>query len=1028
MTTQSTPEYGDSTITSQFSDWEDPKVFRRNKERARCSGIPFPTGDTASVARPDASARYHSLDGQWKFRWNASPNGDACDFHSPEYDVDAWDSITVPGTWELQGHGVPIYTNVIYPFPADPPAVPQVDNPVGMYRAEFHIPEDWSGQRVSVVFEGVSSCFTLWINGVEIGYSQDSRTPAEFDITEHLKSGANVLAARVQRWCDGSYLEDQDMWRLSGIFRSVYLYAAPSVHIRDFFLNGTLDANYEDGVLHAEVHLRNASADSLSGHRVRITLSDGSVECGEATVTSETLSANAEATIVATIPITRPKQWSAETPDLYDVTLELFDDDGQPLEAYVTRIGFRTVEIQDGRLLVNGRSIKLKGVNRHEFDPDDGPTVSRESMIRDIRLMKQHNINTVRASHYPNQAIWYALCDEYGLYVIDEANIESHGMGYEPDTTLGNQPEWEAAHVDRVVNMVHRNKNHASIIIWSLGNEAGGGCNFAASAQAIRDIDVTRPLHYEQHNEVTDMDSFMYWKIEALEKHLKDNPKRAVFLCEYSHAMGNSVGNLKEYWDLIDANDNFIGGCIWDWVDQALRKSFDDPRGPESQAAASWKQDWYWAYGGDYGDEPNDGVFCFDGLVQGDRTLNPHIHEVKRVYQYLSLDLIEANPLRVRLHNGYGFVTLADLQMNWRLECDGEMLEGGTLPLPETDPGAAVELDIPAQAVQQDTDDELILTVECVMRDASPWAEANHVVAWEQFVIQESGKLTSAVSNDSFTINETEASVLIEGSGCAYTIDKASGVLSSIWFDGAEVLDAPVRPNFWRVPTNNDQGNDMATALGAWRNAADELLVRSVTCDTSTVRVEFEFSFGELVVEYTAGPQYGLSVKYDLNPKAGAPNLPRVGVQFALSKMFERVEWYGRGPHETYWDRKTSGMIGRYATALKDLATPYLSPQENGNRSDVRWLNLMRDGGTGLSISSSHLLNFSAWPYSQKELEAAKHLHELDCGEAFTVNLDLQQMGVGGDDSWGAPTHTEYTLPAKPYTFEFNLQPYHGTD
>ena len=1025
MTTQSTPEYGDSTIASQFSEWENPQVFRRGKERARCSGIPFPTRKSISLGGPEESSRYQSLDGRWDFLWNSSPNDDVGDFQSPEYEIDSWDSISVPGAWELQGYGVPIYTNVTYPFPADPPAVPHVDNPVGLYRTNFHVSEDWSDKRIFVVFEGVSSCFSLWINGVEIGYSQDSRTPAGFDITAHLKPGANVLAARVQRWCDGSYLEDQDMWRLSGIFRSVYLYAAPAVHIRDFFLNGTLDANYEDGILHAEVHLRNTGTESLSGHRLKITVCDQSVECGEALVTSE-------AVMVTSIPIARPKTWSAETPNLYDVVLELFDEHGQPLEAYSTRIGFRTTEIQDGCLLVNGRSIKLKGVNRHEFDPDDGPTVSRESMIRDIRLMKQHNINTVRASHYPNQSVWYSLCDEYGLYVIDEANIESHGMGYEPDTTLGNQPEWEAAHVDRVVNMVHRNKNHASIIIWSLGNEAGGGCNFAAAAQAIRDLDVTRPLHYEQHNEVTDMDSFMYWKVDALRQHLKDNPKRAVFLCEYSHAMGNSVGNLKEYWDLIHGHENFIGGCIWDWADQSLRKSFDDPRGPQSQAASSWKQDWYWAYGGDYGDEPNDGVFCFNGLVQADRTLNPHIHEVKKVYQYVSMDLVQSAPLRIRLHNGYGFATLADLQLNWRLECNGEIVDAGSLPLPKTDPGTAVELNIPGKAMQQDTDGELILTVECVMGEASAWVDAGHVVAWEQFVIQESRKPANAVPNSSVSIEETESLVSIERSGCAYTIDKASGVLSSVRINGVELLESPMSPNFWRVPTNNDQGNDMATALGAWRNCADELIVRSVTCDHAqsdvSVRVEFEFSLGELVTEYIAGPEGGLTVKYDLKPTSGSPDLPRFGAQFALSKSFEHVEWYGRGPHETYCDRKTGGMIGRHAMALKDLATPYLSPQENGNRSDVRWLKLSRDGGAGLSVASSNVFNFSAWPYSQKELEAANHLHELHCGEAFTVSLDLQQMGVGGDDSWGAPVHTKYMMPAKPYTFQFNLLPYHGTD
>ncbi|MFX1533250.1 MAG: glycoside hydrolase family 2 TIM barrel-domain containing protein, partial [Promethearchaeota archaeon] len=608
----------------ESNDWENPKILGRNKEAAHCTYIPYADTQTALKNDPLQSPFYLSLNGRWKFCWVKKPADHKLDFYKDNFDVSQWVDIIVPGNWELQGFGIPIYTNVIYPFPADPPHIPHDWNPVGSYRRTFTISNSWKDRQVFLHFGGVSSAMYVWLNGEKVGYSQGSKTPAEFNITEYLRKGENVLAVEVYRWCDGSYLEGQDFWKISGIERDVFLFSTPQVHIRDFFVRGDLDDNYIDGMLKVTVNVRNYLPDVSGKHYVHIDLLDTDNKSVFETLTKEANIRNADKiTIHFEQFVKKPAKWSAETPKLYSMLISLSNESGLITEVVSCKVGFRKVEIKDAQLLVNGIPIIIKGVNRHEHDPVTGRTVTEKLMIKDIQLMKQFNINAVRTSHYPNVPRWYELCDKYGLYVVDEANIESHGMGYDPEDTLGNNPDWKEAHLDRTIRMVERDKNHPSIIIWSLGNEAGDGVNFEATYKWIHERDSSRPVQYEQAIEGphTDIVCPMYSRIEQLEEYANKEQNRPLIMCEMLHAMGNSVGNMQDYWDVIEKHKVLQGGFVWDWVDQSFLKVDEDNMR-------------YWAYGGDMGDDIvfNDGNFCINGLVQADRAPHPHLWEVKKVY------------------------------------------------------------------------------------------------------------------------------------------------------------------------------------------------------------------------------------------------------------------------------------------------------------------------------------------------------------------------------------------------------------
>ena len=668
----------DSETKNTTNDWENPAVFGINKEPYHCSLLPYQDAESAIKGTREASKFHQSLNGKWKFHWVGKPADRPMDFFKPEYDVSSWDEIPVPSNWQLQGYGIPIYTNVAYPFPADPPHIPHDYNPVGSYRTSFAVPDGWKGRRVFIHFAGVESAFYLWVNGEKVGYSQGSMTPAEFDITDYVIEGENILAVEVYRWSDGSYLEDQDMWRLSGIFRDVFLFSSPQVHLRDFFARCSLDSEYRDAVLKVTAKIRNHSAENSAGpHSLDVVLLDaegkrvGNKPLAEGRL--EGIEAGAEGVLDLEAEVPNPRKWSSESPYLYTLLLSLKNTAGEVVEVESCSFGFRVVEIKAGQLWVNGVSVLLKGSNRHEHDPYCGRAMPLDRMIQDIELLKRFNFNTVRTSHYPDDPKWYDLCDMYGIYLIDEANLEGHGLGYELDKTLGNKPEWEAAHIDREEAMVERDKNHPSVIIWSMGNESGSGCNFEACARAIRDLDPTRPIHYERMNEVADIDSTMYPHLDDLIAVAQQNTDKPFIMCEYAHAMGNAVGNLKEYWEAIEKYPRLIGGCIWEWADHGL------PLEADVEPDENGERPWFWAYGGDFDDYPNDGCFCMDGLVFPDRRIPPKMWEVKKVYQYVALEPMDILKGEVRVRNKHFFTNLNSFDVAWTLSEDGYVIQEGVL-------------------------------------------------------------------------------------------------------------------------------------------------------------------------------------------------------------------------------------------------------------------------------------------------------------------------------------------------------------
>ncbi len=1016
-------------------DWENPDIVGINKEPGHCTLIPYSDIETALKVDREASRFYRSLNGNWKFYWVRKPADRPVDFYKPGYDISNWDLIPVPSNWQMHGYGIPIYLNVPYPFPPNPPYIPHDYNPVGSYRRRFTIPDEWKERQIFLHFDGVKSAFYVWMNGKNVGYSQDSMTPAEFNITKYLKSGENTLAVEVYRWSDGSYLEDQDMWRLSGIYRNVYLFATPQVHIRDFFVRTDLDESYTDATLMIRPKITSFTDQNLEGWTIEAQLYDPET----APVLSEPLSRTISSIIGEKYPqrdnvkfalleakVGNPQKWSAEFPNLYTLVLTLKNVEGETIEAESCRVGFRKVEIKDGQLFVNGRSIKLFGVNRHEHDPDHGRAIPVSRMIQDIKLLKQHNINAVRTSHYPDDPTWYDLCDQYGIYLIDEANLESHGLkGY-----LSNVAGWHNAFVERAIRMVERDKNHPSVIFWSLGNETGCGPNHAAMSAWIKEYDPTRPIHYEgaAGNPVdypyVDMISRMYARIPQIIR-LATDPidDRPMVLCEYAHAMGNSVGNLKEYWDAIRSHKRLIGGFIWDWADQGLRKK--DPNGKE-----------FWAYGGDFGDKPNDGNFCCNGLVQPDRKPNPSLYEVKKVYQRIHVLPVDILDGKFRIINEYDFLNLDSTDIRCEVSADGRVIQTGTLPKLPLPPGAQRNLQINFNKTNLQPGVEYWIKIIFTLAADTSWARQGHILAWEQFKIPFEVPPAPVVDPNTIpalTLKEDPEKITVSGDDFELTFGKKSGALESFLFNEKQLVASALVPNFWRVPTDNDEGNRMPKRLGAWRNAGPDRTVNTVEARQLTPQVvhitaEASIPVGTNSTYKTIYTVYGngdIIIDSTFTPVGDSlPDLPRFGMQMAVPAQFNKLTWFGRGPHETYWDRKTGAAFGLYSGSVNRLIHRYVRPQENGNRSDVRWMALTDREGVGLVAVGMPTIDVSAWPFTMQDLEKGKHIHEPPQGDTITVNLDYKQMGVGGDDSWGARTHPEYTLPARPYQYRLRLMPY----
>ncbi|WP_430974522.1 glycoside hydrolase family 2 TIM barrel-domain containing protein [Sunxiuqinia rutila] len=1036
------------SCTSKYNDvpfeepnpkpWEDPEIVQINKEAPRAHYIPYTTIEQAVQDEKWESPYLASLNGTWQFHLAQNPDERPYWFFKNDYDTRDWQEIKVPSNWEVEGFDYPIYTNVKYPHAKTPPLIQKNYNPVGSYKRTFKIPSDWTDKEVILHFGAVSSAMNVWVNEQFVGYSEDSKTPAEFNITPLLKSGKNTLAVEIFRWSDASYLEDQDFWRLSGMTRDVFLMARNKQHIQDFSVKAGLDENYNDGHLALQVELANVQAETKNlTLQAELLNGDKSLVSFEQEV--ELSSTGQMLPFEATLP--KVKKWSAEHPNLYLLLIKLQDANGKTLEVLRQDVGFRTVEIKDAQLMVNGVPILVKGVNLHEHHDVTGHVMDKETMLKDIELMKTHNINTVRTSHYPQPELWYKLCNQYGLYVIDEANIESHGMGYGKES-LAKDPIWGKAHMDRTVNMYERDKNQPSIITWSLGNEAGNGGNFMATYKFLKEADPTRPVQYEQAHggENTDINCPMYASIGHMENYAKSNPTKPLIQCEYAHAMGNSVGNLQDYWDVIEKYDVLQGGCIWDWVDQGLLTT--------NEAGET-----YWAYGGDFGPDtvPSDGNFCLNGLVDPDRGIKPHLLEVKKVYQNIGFKAINLQKGIVEIENKYSFTNLSELTISWTITADGQTVKEGKLTNFELTPGAKLQVNLD-YTIDPQPGTEYFLNFSAKTKAQQGLVPANYELAAEQMKLpfEKAAKKMNTAEFPALQVNETDASITINGERFSLEFNKTVGVLSSFKTGETELLKEGPIPNFWRAPIDNDYGNNLHKRSRVWRKAGENRTVSSVKLtqkSTNEVVVNFKFDLnneaGEKIADYNSSyTVYGsgdvvVNNQFKMT-KEELPEIVRMGMNLQMPRQFDQMSWLGRGPHESYWDRKTSAFVGLYSGSVADQLWAYVRPQENGNKTDVRWMTITNKQGVGLLFVGEPLLSVSAHHNIMEDFESPertdgrqaqgvkpvnRHTNDVKERELTSVNVDYKQMGVGGDNSWGAWTHEPYRLTAKSYDYSFRMRP-----
>jgi len=1027
----------DTTNSESRPAWNDINVIRENTEAPRAHFVPY-RGDAAT------NPWMMSLNGQWKFNYASSPGGRPADFFKPDYDVSGWVDTAVPSNWEREGHGYAIYVNVPYPFDIDEPNVPLEENPVGSYRREFDVPDTWQSDEIFLQFGAVSSAFYVWINGEYVGYSEGSKTASEFKVTDHVRPGENTIAVEVYRWSTGSYLEDQDFWSLSGIQRDVSVYARPKIRLRDYFVHAGLDPAYEDGTFNMELIITNDD-DTEAEESLAVEIRDG----------DNIVYANSEDIFLApgdnefevSTDVQDVRTWSAEDPNLYDLTITVGD------ESVSQRIGFRTVEIINGRFMINGKHVRLKGTNLHEHHHDLGHVVDEETMLEDIRLMKAANLNAVRNSHYPHQERWYELTSEHGLYMVDEANIESHGYGYDHDKTLGNKPRWMPHHLDRTQRMVERSKNFPSVVIWSLGNEAGDGVNLGATYNWIKSRDLSRPVQYETEGSIeevgerhSDFHSSMYWRYWDLEQYAQTNNDRPFILIEYAHSMGNSTGNLQEYWNVINRHDILAGGFIWDWVDQGLLE-YDESGTP------------YWTYGGDYGpaDVPSSGNFNFNGVVFPDRRVQPAYWEVKRVYQYVDFVADDLDSGDITVVNHYDFTDLSEFELQWEVTADGSVVQNGVVRdlAINAETAGPVRLQYDTRTLQDGPEHHLNLyLVAPVARGLLP---AGHVYAESQFALPGTSKTLMTRPGIGGQVDESAQGIQLTAGSTEVLIDAETGLISSLKFAGEELLQAPLTPNFWRAPTDNDFGNYMQDWAAAWEQAGRNRSLESLNVvrgnnGIASVAAVYTFaddSGNEIArwgTTYQIGPSGAVRVDNRFEREDKVPVMPRVGMNVELIRDLENVDWFGRGPFENYADRNLAAKVGRYANQVSDHYVPYMRPQENGYKTDVRWLSIS-GRGQGLLVVADELISFSVHhnrladyvppvkiAITSEDGEGARdndervniHVSDIEPRDLISLDIDYGQMGVGGDDSWGKRTLQKYSLGEKIYRYGFTLVPYDG--
>jgi len=1016
--------------------WLDEKRNEENRLPMHASFFVFNSEAEAIKNDWASSANYYSLNGNWKFKWVESPNSLPSNFESSNFDDKGWTDFKVPANWELNGFGYRSYNTSGFEFTylmkdgaPNPPIVPTNYDPTAVYRKEIVLDKSWKEMETILHIGAAKSNLTVWVNGKYVGYGEDSKLPSEFNISQYLTPGKNLIVLKVMRWCDGNYIEDQDMWRLSGITRDCYLVARNKVHLYDFEIIPGLDNAYKNGVLNVNLTLNKRSASPI---KAIFELKDG-----VKTVTSTSINFDTSKVKSFSLPVASPRLWTDETPDLYKAIIKLVNTQGEVLEVIPQLVGFRKIEIKEGKFLVNGKPVLIKGVNRHETDPQTGHVISEEAMIKDIKLMKMFNINAVRTSHYPNSELWLELCDRYGLYVVGEANIESHGLGYDITKTLANKPSWLDAHLMRVSRMVERDKNHPSIVIWSMGNEAGNGYNFYSCYLWMKKRDASRPIQYERA--VADYKTLkwdwnsdivcpMYPSPAGLLSYAKNNPHpdRPFIMCEYAHAMGNSLGNFKDYWDIIRTNKHaFQGGFIWDFVDQCFQK-------------VNAKGDTVYTYGGDY--EPKEAItdwnYAAKGIFYANRTPYPHAWEMKKVYQNIHSSIDRNN--RLKVFNEKFFTSLSNVRLNWEEIVNGEKVQNGKIENLNVSPQDSAIITVPYKTGFKG---EAFLNLTYSLKSPEPLVPQGHIVATEQLKLggqylfdvqlKQNGDIKKEDSGEGTRFSSANLNLLF---------NKEDGFISSYEFKGRKLLNEKYRfrPNFWRAPNDNDFGAQLQDKLKSWKDVGLNPILKDFKSSISdgigyvTAVYNLPQVFSTLTLKYAVNAAGELVVEQSLavsDTSKKVEMLPRFGMQLILPKGFESIDYYGRGPYENYQDRNFSAHFARYQQTVSQQYFPYVTPQETGNKTDIRWFKLKNSEGAGLEVSSDIPLSISAMHYFDSDLDDGekrhqRHAADLEPRPETQLNIDYKQMGVGGVDSWRSRPLEKYQLPFQGYKFRFKIRPF----
>ena len=1013
------------SVFAQKNEWLDPDINEINRAPMHAGYFAYESESQATSGVKESSANFLTLNGYWKFNWVKDAGMRPLDFYKKDFNDKGWTSMPVPGIWEVNGFGDPMYTNIAYPwsnqFANNPPIVPEVNNHVGSYRKEIIIPENWKGKEIIAHFGSVTSNMYLWVNGQLVGYSEDSKLEAEFDLTKYLKpGGSNLLAFQVFRWCDGSYLEDQDFWRLSGVGRDCFLYARNPKHIADIRSTTELDAQYKDATLKVSVSIQ-------GGGNALLKLLD---EKGAIAGTAEVQGAG---THTVSINVSDPLKWTAETPELYSLITTLKDKD-KTLEVIPVKVGFRKVEIKNGQLLVNGKPVLIKGVNRHEMDPDNGYYLTPERMLQDIRIMKENNINAVRTCHYPDDNLWYDLCDKYGIYMVAEANIESHGMGY-GEKTLAKNALFAKSHLERNRRNVQRNFNHAAIIIWSMGNEAGFGPNFESCYKWIKNEDASRPVQYEQAgvNDFTDIYCPMYLGYEDCARYCESATPKPLIQCEYAHAMGNSEGGFKEYWDLVRKYPKYQGGFIWDFVDQSLRKK--DENGNQ-----------YYAYGGDFNRyDVSDKNFLNNGLISPDRGLNPHMHEVRYFYQSVWTSPADLSKGEVKVYNEHFFRDLKNYYLEWDLLANGEILQSGTVQNLDIQPQQtkSVKLDYSLENISKDA--ELLLNIRFRLKKTEPLLPVGSIVAQQQLTInpyifekrhlQNAVMVNGEISSLSVVDNDLNF-LIIKSDKVDIEFSKRNGFLCRYDVDGRSLINgnSQLTPNFWRAPTDNDFGAGLQVKYKVWKQPVLKLtsFEKGITGNLITINAAYDFAAVSaklfLTYQITNDGKIKVTQRMQADKEAKVPDMFRFGMQLQMPKDADQIKYYGRGPFENYSDRNNASMIGVYKQTVDEQYYPYVRPQETGTKTDIRWWQQMNKGGTGLRFYSDTSLSMSALHYATDSLDDGTEKHQRHGLLVPQINytnicIDKVQMGLGCVTSWGTLPIEKYRLHYGNYEFSFIMEP-----